>query len=254
MSGPQGLPELLHELRLPTIADDHQDVAIIAEREGWSFVQYLRALVDVELEGRRTRRIQRQLKESGLPVEKSRATLRLERLSIHVRRQVATLYESEFANRAENVLIFGLPGRGKTHLACAIGHELLHHGHRVLFMPAYQLVQRLLVAKRELRLEKLIAQLDKYDVVIADDIGYVKQDRAEMEVLFTFLAARYERRSVIITSNLVFSEWEKIFHDPMTTAAAIDRLVHHATIVEMGGGSVREEEAKERQLAEADVS
>lgn len=118
----------------------------------------------------------------------------------------------------------------------------------------HQLVQRLLVAKRELRLEKLIAQLDKYDVVIADDIGYVKQDRAEMEVLFTFLAARYERRSVIITSNLVFSEWEKIFHDPMTTAAAIDRLVHHATIVEMGGGSVREEEAKERQLAEADVS
>ena len=143
------------------------------------------------------------------------------------------------------MLLFGLPGRGKTHVACAIGHELVRRGHRVLFTPTYALVQRLLGAKRELRLERELAELDGFDAVILDDIGYVQQSRDEMEVLFTFLAERYERRSVMITSNLVFSEWNRIFKDPMTTAAAIDRLVHHAVILEMTGTSARAERAEE---------
>ena len=164
-------------------------------------------------------------------------------------KQLPTLCEGGFAERGENVLIFGLPGRGKTHLACAIGHELVRRGRRVLFVPTYALVQRLLNAKRELELEKELANLDRFDAVILDDIGYVQQDRDEMEVLFTFLAERYERKSVVITSNLVFSEWDRIFKDPMTTAAAIDRLVHHATIIEMVGDSVRAEEAAERASA-----
>ncbi|MEZ4229075.1 MAG: ATP-binding protein [Polyangiaceae bacterium] len=143
-----------------------------------------------------------------------------------------------------NVLLFGLPGRGKTHVACAIGHEPDRRGRRVLFSPTYALVQRLLSAKRDLRLEELAA-LDRFDAVILDDIR-CEQDRDEMEVLFTFLAERYERKSVMITSNLVFSEWDRIFKDPMTTAAAIDRLVHHATILELLGESVRAEAAAER--------
>ena len=160
-----------------------------------------------------------------------------------VLKTLPSLCEGGFVERGDNLLAFGLPGRGKTHLVCAIGHELIHRGHRVLFTPTYALVQRLLAAKRDLRLERELATLDKFDAVILDDIGYVQQNRDEMEVLFTFLAERYERRSVIITSNLVFSEWDRIFKDPMTTAAAIDRLVHHSVILEMTGTSIRVEQA-----------
>ena len=148
------------------------------------------------------------------------------------------------------MLAFGLPGRGKTHCVCAIGHELVARGHSVLFVPAYRLVQELLVAKRGLYLEREIRRLDRFEVVLVDDIGYVQQDREEMEVLFTFLAERYERKSVMITSNLVFSQWDKIFKDPMTTAAAIDRIVHHATILELTGESFRTEAAQKRNRRE----
>ena len=161
-------------------------------------------------------------------------------------KQLPTLCEGGFVERGDNLLVFGLPGRGKTHVVCAIGHELIQRGYRVLFTPTYALVQRLLAAKRDLRLENELAALDAFDAVILDDIGYVQQSRDEMEVLFTFLAERYERKSVIITSNLVFSEWNRIFKDPMTTAAAIDRLVHHAVILEMTGPSIRNEEALKR--------
>ena len=170
----------------------------------------------------------------------------MDRVPAKVKRQVPKLCEGGFVERAENVLAFGLPGRGKTHLLCAIGHELIHRGHRVLFTPTYQLVQKLLVAKKELCLEQALKRLDRFDAVLLDDIGYVQQDREEMEVLFTFLGERYERRSVMITSNLVFSQWDKIFKDTMTTAAAIDRVVHHSTILEMTGKSFRGEEAQNR--------
>lgn len=244
------LEQSLRELRWPVTAERYQQVALQAEREGLSFTQYLHALVELEVEGKRQRRVERLLKASNLPPDKTRATLQLDRITPKARRLITKAFEGDFPEQAENLMLFGLPGRGKTHAACAIGHELVLLGWSVLFLPAYQLVQRLLVAKRELRLEKLIGQLDSMDVVIIDDIGYVQQDRSEMEVLFTFLAERYERRSVIITSNLVFSQWERIFHDPMTTAAAIDRLVHHATIIEMVGDSLRAGEAAARQASE----
>ena len=156
-----------------------------------------------------------------------------------------TLCEGGFVERGDNLLAFGLPGRGKTQLVCAIGYELIQRGYRVLFTATFALVQRRLAAKRDLRLEKELAALDAYDAVILDDIGYVQQSRDEMEVLFTFLAERYERRSVIITSNVVFSEWDRIFKDPMTTAAVIDRLVHHSVILEMTGTSVRADAAEQ---------
>jgi DNA replication protein DnaC len=234
----------LRQLKLPSFLACHQELASRAEREGWSFDQYLRQLCDLEFADRRERRIQRLLKQAELPAEKMLATLDVKKLPTKVARLLPRLCEGDFLSRAENILAFGLPGRGKTHLACAIGHELTRRGHAVLFTPTYRLVQRLLVAKRELALERELRRLDSFDAVILDDIGYVQQDRDEMEVLFTFLAQRYERRSVMITSNVVFSQWDRIFKDPMTTAAAIDRLVHHCTILEMTGPSIRTENAK----------
>lgn len=243
-SGEDSLAVLLRALKLPTIARHAEEVAAKAEREGWSFTQHLRHLAALEVEERRRRRIERNLRTSGLPTEKTLATLDRKRLPARVAKMLPTLCDGAFLERGDNVLLFGLPGRGKTHVVCAVGHELVRRGHRVLFTPTYALVQRLLAAKRELSLEKELGTLDGYDAVVLDDIGYVQQSRDEMEVLFTFLAERYERRSVLITSNLVFSEWDRIFKDPMTTAAAIDRLIHHAVIVEMTGNSVRAETAE----------
>jgi DNA replication protein DnaC len=244
MSPPASLALMLRALKLPTVARHAEEVARLAEREGWTFERYVHHLVELEIHERRRRRIERYLKDSDLLPDKTLATLDRARLPIKVARQLATLCEGGFVERGDNLLAFGLPGRGKTHLVCAIGYELIQRGYRVLFIATYALVQRLLAAKRDLRLEKELAILDGYDVVACDDIGYVQQNRDEMEVLFTFLAERYERRSVIITSNLVFSEWDRIFKDPMTTAAAIDRLVHHSVILEMTGGSIRIEQAQ----------
>ena len=159
---------------------------------------------------------------------------------------VSVLLEGSFLDRAENVLAFGNPGSGKSHLLCAIGQEMIYLGRRVLFRPCEILVQELLLAKRELRLPQVLKHLSRYDALIIDDIGYVQQSREEMEVLFTLLAHRYERKSIMISSNLPFSEWEKIFKDPMTTAAAIDRLVHHSVILELNIPSYRLEDAKRR--------
>jgi DNA replication protein DnaC len=242
----ESLGLLLRALKLPSFARYAEEIATKAEREGWSFGRYLHHLAEMEVEERKRRRIERYLKSSELPHEKTLATLHRARLPAKVQKMLPTLCDGAFVERGDNVLCFGLPGRGKTHLVCALGHELVQRGHRVLFIATFALVQRLLVAKRDLRLEKELALLDAYDAVILDDIGYVQQSREEMEVLFTFLAERYERRSVIITSNLVFSEWGRIFKDPMTTAAAIDRLVHHAVILEMTGPSGRADEAKKR--------
>lgn len=243
------LAVLLHELKLPAFADQHEEVGQQAEKSGWSHPKYLRQLTELELAQRRSRRIERLMKTSRLQSEKTLSTLVQDKLPTKVRRQLPGLCEGGFVERAENVLVFGLPGRGKTHLVCAVGHELVQRGYEVLFTPAVMLVQRLLAAKKKLELEAELKRLDGFDAVILDDIGYIQQDREEMEVLFTFLAERYERRSVLITSNLVFSQWDKIFKDPMTTAAAIDRVVHHAVILEMTGASHRDEAAKARAAA-----
>jgi DNA replication protein DnaC len=154
--------------------------------------------------------------------------------------------ECDFLERADNVLCFGLPGRGKTHAAAALGHALVRRGRSVLFTPTFRLVQELLAAKRDLALPRALQKLDAFECLILDDIGYVQQATEEVEVLFTLLAERYERRSLIITSNLVFGEWDRIFKNPMTTQAAIDRLVHHSVILEFNGRSRRADEAEAR--------
>lgn len=240
------LTELLRELKLPAFQGQHAELAAKAEKAGWSFERYLQALAEAEVEQRHQKRMERLLRASKLPQEKTLATLEAARLPAALRRMLPTLCEGGFVDRAENLLAFGLPGRGKTHLVCAIGFELIQHGYTVHFTPTYALVQRLLAARKALSLEKELHRLDAFDVLILDDIGYIQQDRDEMEVLFTLLAERYERRSVVITSNLVFSQWDRIFKDPMTTAAAIDRIVHHSVILELTGPSYRAEAAKAR--------
>ena len=187
------------------------------------------------------------LRESKLPAGKTLGNLEENHLPAKVRRQLPTLLEGGFIERAENVLAFGLPGRGKTHFLCALGRELvLRHGQAVYFTPTFKLVQQLLAAKQQLKLDAALKKLDRFDAIILDDLGYVQQSREEMEVLFTFLADRYERRSVLVSSNLVFSKWDQIFKDPMTTMAAVDRLVHHAIILEFDGESRRVAAPKER--------
>lgn len=242
----ESLAILLRSLRLPAFARYATEIAQKAEREGWTFGKYLHHLAELETEERNRNRIERYLKQSQLPREKTLATLTRTRLPTKVQKMLPVLCEGGFIERGENLLAFGLPGRGKTHLVCAVAHELIKRGYRILFTPTYALVQRLLAAKRDLRLERDLAALETFDAIILDDIGYVQQNRDEMEVLFTFLSERYERKSVVITSNLVFSEWDRIFKDPMTTAAAIDRLIHHAVIVEMTGPSIRNEDALKR--------
>jgi DNA replication protein DnaC len=228
------LPALLRALNLGEMARKSDELTVQAGQEGWNHDKYLRVLCELELDRRSQRRTERLLKDSHLPGGKTWATLDQERFPVKLRRQLPALLEGRFVKEAGNILAFGLPGRGKTHLLCAIAHELiLRHGIRVLFIPAVHLVQQLLVAKRDLKLESFLRKLDGFDVVLVDDIGYIQQSREEMEVLFTFLSERYERKSIMITSNLVFSDWDKIFKDPMTTAAAIDRLVHHSTVLEL---------------------
>lgn len=233
----------LKTLHLPTVRECYQEQAEEARREELSYEHYLFEVMEREREVRRQNRIIRLMRQSKLPLEKTMDTFDRKRLPHNVNAHIDVLLEGSFIDRTENVLAFGNPGSGKTHLLCAIGQELIHQGRRIFFTPCSLLVQDLLIAKRELKLERLLKRLSKYDALIIDDIGYVQQNREEMEVLFVLLAERYERGSVMLTSNLPFSKWEKIFKDPMTTAAAIDRLVHHSVILELNLPSYRLEES-----------
>jgi len=240
------LEEHLKELRLPTIRECFEQEAVRAAKESLGYEQYLMELTEREVEDRRHRRIAKGLRESRMPLEKDLTSFDLKRLPRKVQMQTQTLLKGEFLDRCENVLAFGNPGSGKTHLLCAIAQELIRQGHRILFTTCALLVQDLLKAKRDLKLASKLKRLSRYAAVLIDDIGYVQQNRQEMEVLFTLLAERYERGSVMLTSNLPFSQWEKIFKDPMTTAAAIDRVVHHSVILELNLPSYRLEESKKK--------
>jgi DNA replication protein DnaC len=241
----------LRTLHLPEFVAQHSAQSAVAMAESWTYDQYLLRLCELELQQREARKRQKLLAASRLPREKTLDNFERSRLKRNVERQFAALLDGEFLKRAENVLVFGSPGGGKTHLLAALGHELIEQGRSVYFTSCVLLVQRLLQAKQDLVLEKELRRLDKYEGLIIDDIGYVQQSREEMEVLFTLLAHRYESRSVLLTSNLVFSEWERIFKDPMTTAAAIDRLVHHSVILELNLPSYRMEAAKKKKAASA---
>ena len=159
---------LLRALKLPTIAQHAEEIAHLAEREGWTFVHYLHQLVELEVHERRRRRIERNLRSAGLPSDKTLATLNRSRLPTKVSKMLPTLCEGAFVERDDNLLAFGVPGRGKTHLVCAIGYELIQRGYRVLFVATFALVQCSLVAKRDLRLEHELPVFDGFDAVILD--------------------------------------------------------------------------------------
>jgi DNA replication protein DnaC len=241
----------LTELRLSTMQAQYEEVSRQATAETWGYADYLLELAQRECQQRREKRTERVLKRSKLPLAKSWGALDLKRLPAKVVQQLRSLLSGDFLDRRENVLVFGPPGSGKTHCLAAVAQELIRLGRRVWFTTCGLLVQDLLAAKRDFTLKALLKRLDHWEGVILDDLGYVQQNREEMEVLFTFLAERYERGSVLLTSNLAFSKWEQIFKDPMTTAAAVDRLVHHSVIVELNIPSYRAESAKRRKPTES---
>lgn len=236
-------------LRLPSVVAALSETLALAQQETWTLEDSLLYLLEAEIEGRQERRIARLMRQAHLPPGKTLDAFDQSRLTPRLRQMIPRLRDGDFINRAENVLVFGLPGTGKTHFTAALAGEWIQNNHSVLFTPAYKLIDGLLRAKRDHELARELRRLDRFEVVILDDIGYIQQSQAEMEVLFTFFAERYERRSIVITSNLVFSAWDKIFKDPLTTAAAIDRVVHHSHIVEFGPEipSMRAEVAQRRQ-------
>jgi DNA replication protein DnaC len=247
------LTAYLRELHLPTFRECFEEQAQRAVQETASYEQYLLELAERECQARWAKRTERLLRDSRLPLEKDLASFDMGRLPAKVSRQVRTLLEGSFVDRRENLLLFGKTGTGKTHLLSAIAQELVRSGRKVVSWPCDLLVQELLVAKRDLKLSRVLKRMSQCEVLLIDDIGYVQQSREEMEVLFTLLAQRYERGTVMLTSNLPFSKWEVIFKDPMTTAAAIDRLVHHSVILELNIASYRLETAKQAKPPEAPV-
>lgn len=242
------LSELARLFQLRTVAAEL--VHRITQAGQQAVLPLLLEIFEQEQEGRHQRRVERLLRASKLPPGKTFDTLDEQRLPRPLAVKLRDLARGTFLDQAVNVLAFGLPGTGKTHSACALGHALVEAGHSVLFIPTYKLVQNLLAAKRDLELPKALSKLDRFELLILDDIGYVRQDAEQVEVLFTLMAERYERRSMMITSNLVFSKWDRIFKDPMTTAAAIDRLVHHSAVLEFDVISYRSREQQESADAE----
>jgi len=241
------LSDQLKELRLPTFRELHPLVAEHAAREDWTHTQFLSDLTAKECQARSQNRIERLMRNSNLLTGKTWEQFQWSRLPLHVTQQFETLRSGTFLDRQDNLLVFGKPGSGKTNLLCALGDQLARRGRSVRFTTCQMLVQELLRAKRDLRLERLIKKMTKYEALIIDDLGYVQQSREEMEVLFTLLSERYERGSVLLSSNLPFSKWEQIFKNPMTTAAAIDRLIHHSVIIELNIPSYRLEAAKQNK-------
>lgn len=244
MAHSAALPLMLKQLRLASIARHWQAFLEKAEHNGWDSAQYLAALCEQELGDRYSRRIARYSKESHLPAGKSLASFDFAQVPGLAREQIEALAgSSDWTRQARNVLLFGPSGVGKTHLAAAIGHGLTAQSVRVRYFATTAVVQQLQLARTQLRLEELLHKLDNYAVLILDDFGYVKKTEQETQVLFELIAHRYEAGSVIITSNQPFAEWDRIFPDQMMTVAAVDRLVHHATIIEVGSDSYRRKEA-----------
>lgn len=234
------LPTLLTALRLPTVARLWPDFCARADKEGWPAARLLTALAELELAEREQRRIQRHLAEARLPAGKTLDGFDFTLVPSLSKAHLMALAEGDaWLKGGHNILAFGPPGTGKTHAAAGLGQELVRRGYRVLFTRTTDLVQHLQAARQALTLAHEIKRLDRFDLLILDDLSYVQKDQAETSVLFELIAARYERRSIMITANQPFSGWDSVFPDKAMTVAAIDRLVHHASILEMNVESFR---------------
>ncbi len=239
---------LLAELRLPAVKQVWPSLAAQADKEGWPAARFLAVLAEHEMAERSRRRIERHLAEARLPPGKTIDTFDFDAVPVVSKAQVMALAAGDaWLDRGANLILFGPPGGGKSHLAAALGFALVENGWRVLFTRTTDLVQRLQIARRELTLEAAIAKLDKYHLLVLDDLAYVTKDQAETSVLFELIGARYERRSLLVTANQPFGQWGKIFPDQAMTLAVVDRLVHHATIFEMNVESYRRRTALERK-------
>jgi DNA replication protein DnaC len=239
---------LLAELRLPAVKLVWAELAAEADKEGWPAARFLAALAEHEMAERARRRIERHLAEARLPPGKTLDSFDFEAVPVVSKAQVMALAAGDsWLEKGANLIMFGPPGGGKSHLAAALGFALVKNGWRVLFTRTTDLVQRLQIARRELSLEPAIAKLDKYHLLILDDLAYVTKDQAETSVLFELIGARYERRSLLVTANQPFGQWGKIFPDQAMTLAVVDRLVHHATIFEMNVESYRRRTALDRK-------
>lgn len=249
------LPAMLTALRLPSFHRHWPTMAERADTEGWPAGRFLAALAELELAERETRRIRRHLIESRLPGGKTLATFDFKALPSVPRARVEALAAGDWIETGANLIAIGNSGAGKTHLLCAVGHALVEAGRRVLYTRTTDLVQRLQVARRDLALEAALARLDRFDLIILDDISYAQKDHAETSVLFELIARRYETRSLAVAANQPFSAWDRVFPDKAVTVAAIDRLVHHATILEMNVDSYRRRAAADRTAtASADAA
>jgi DNA replication protein DnaC len=244
------ISQLCTAFKLPTVGAEA--VPRFRQAGHGQALETLLEVLELESEDRHQRRITRLRRASRLPPGKTWDTFQRQRLPVRLQQQLDELSQGHFVEQAMNVLAFGLPGTGKSHALCALGHRLVEAGYSVLFTPAYRLVQELLAARRDLQLPRALRKLDSFDFLVLDDLGYLPQGAAESEVLFTLMAERYERRALAVTSNLVFSQWDQVFQNPMATAAAIDRLVHHAVILEFDVPSFRTGKNPEQLKEEAE--
>ena len=241
------LPAMLTALRLPSFHRHWQALAERADQEGWPAARFLAALAEIELAERDTRRIRRHLLEANLPVGKTLATFDAKVIPSIPRARIEALAAGDWLETGANLIAIGNSGAGKTHLLCAVAHALVEAGRRVLYTRTTDLVQKLQAARRDLVLEQALARLDRFDLLILDDIAYAQKDQSETSVIFELIARRYENRSLAIAANVPFSAWDRLFPDKAMAVAAIDRLVHHATILEMNVDSYRRRTAASRR-------
>ena len=245
MSNVESLPLLLKQLGLPTMYDQWESKAHEAEKNNWHYAKYLSALSELEVNNRHVKRVQRHIKESKLPPGKTLATFKFDAAKSINSAQIKALADNtSWVKQANNLIIFGPSGVGKTHLAAAIGYRLIEQGIRIMFTSATALVQKLVLARNEYRLPDMLAKLSRIPVLILDDISYVKKNDMETSVLFELIAERYENNTLIITSNLSFGDWDQIFPDNVMAVAAVDRLVHHATIINISEQSFRKAQSR----------